>query len=176
MQAGIMPVLPCPVDLREIVGHSLAGIHCPPRAVMVSIPPGLPQVMADPAIMERVVANLTANALQYAPDGSPARLTARVRGDQVQLCIIDHGPGVPEADRNRMFAPFQRLRDTGPGVGLGLAVSLGLTEAMHGTLESKETPGGGLTMTISLPAAPIPARRDGPEASHTYPGSEEAAR
>jgi two-component system sensor histidine kinase KdpD len=69
--------------------------------------------------------------------------------------VIDYGPGVPEANRHQMFEPFQRLGDTSTtaGVGLGHTVSRGLTEAMHGTLEPEETPGGGLTLAISMAAA-----------------------
>ncbi len=70
------------------------------------------------------------------------------------LRVADRGPGVPGPGRDRIFEPFQRLGEAGTGVGLGLTVSRGLTEAMHGTLESEETPGGGLTMAISVPAAP----------------------
>jgi two-component system sensor histidine kinase KdpD len=75
------------------------------------------------------------------------------------LRIVDRGPGIPEEDRDRIFVPFQRLGDTDntSGVGLGLALSRGLTEAMGGTLEPEDTPGGGLTMTLSLPAVPAPA-------------------
>ena len=93
--------------------------------------------------------------------------TARARGGRVELRVADRGPGVPPADRETMFAPFQRLDGTEPatGIGLGLAVSRGLTEAMHGSLEPEETPGGGLTMTISLPAAPSPVHRHNPAAS-----------
>jgi two-component system, OmpR family, sensor histidine kinase KdpD len=112
--------------------------------------------------MERVIANLTANALRYSPAGSPPLLTASASSGRIELRVIDHGPGVPEADRDRMFAPFQRLGDTdsatGVGLGLGLAVSRGLTEAMRGTLQPAQTPGGGLTMTMSMPAAPRPTR------------------
>jgi len=74
----------------------------------------------------------------------------------VELRVIDHGPGIPEAERKRVFQPFQRLGDRGDrtGVGLGLVVSCGRTEAMGGTVEPEETPGGGLTMVVSLPAAP----------------------
>ena len=80
--------------------------------------------------------------LRYSPTGSPPLLTASARSGRIELRVIDWGPGVPEADRDRMFAPFQRLGDTGSttGVGLGLAVSRGLTEAMRGTLQPAQTP------------------------------------
>ena len=69
--------------------------------------------------------------------------------DRVELRVVDRGPGVPEEQREHVFAPFQRLgdRDNATGVGLGLALSRGLTEAMGGTLSAEDTPGGGLTMT-----------------------------
>jgi two-component system sensor histidine kinase KdpD len=155
LQAGALPVFPRPTDLEEIIARSLGGIGPHAQAVMVRIPSDLPQVMVDPPIMERVIANLTANALQYSPSGSPPLLAASARGGRVVLRVVDHGPGVPEADRDRIFVAFQRLGDTGStiGVGLGLTVSRGLAEAMHGTLEPEETPGGGLTMAISVPAA-----------------------
>ncbi len=84
--------------------------------------------------------------------------------------MVDRGPGIPKSQRDRIFVPFQRLGDTDntTGVGLGLALSRGLTEAMGGTLEPEETPGGGMTMTLSLPAAPTP---DGPAAGE--PGQRE---
>ncbi len=149
-----------PRHLEEIITCSLAGLGPSGRTVRVDLPPGLPKVVADPPVMERVIANLTANALLYSPSGSPPRLTASARSGRIELRVIDCGPGVPAADRDRMFAPFQRLGDTGSttGVGLGLAVSRGLTEAMRGTLQPARTPGGGLTMTMSLPAAPRPTR------------------
>lgn len=155
LQAGALPVFPRPANLGEIIERSLSGIGPQARAVMVRIPPDLPPVMADPPIMERVIANLTTNALRYSPSGSPPLLTASARGGRVILRVVDRGPGVPEADRGRIFLAFQRLGDTGStiGVGLGLTVSRGLTDAMGGTLEPAETPGGGLTMAISVPAA-----------------------
>jgi two-component system sensor histidine kinase KdpD len=124
----------------------------------VGIPDDLPEVAVDPAILERVISNLTANALRYSPPGTPPALTGSALHDRVELKIIDWGPGVPESQRTEMFVPFQRMGDTDntTGVGLGLALSRGLTEAMGGTLEPDETPGGGLTMTLSLPAAPSP--------------------
>ncbi len=155
LQAGGRGVLSRPADLEEIIGGSLGTLPAPAQAVRVSVPPGLPGVMADPAVMERVIANVTANALRYSPPGSPPLLTASARGDRVELRVIDCGPGVPVHDRERMFLPFERLSERGgtTSVGLGLAVSRGLTEAMHGTLRPEQTPGGGLTMIISMPAA-----------------------
>jgi two-component system sensor histidine kinase KdpD len=130
------------------------------RTVIIGIPPGLPPVMADPVLLERVIVNVTANALRYSPATSPPRLPASPPGDRVELGAADRGPGVLPADRHRMFLPFQRRGETASptGVGLGLTLSRGLTEAMHGTVEPEETPGGGLTMTISLPAVPGPGQ------------------
>jgi two-component system sensor histidine kinase KdpD len=163
LQAGVLPVFPRPADLQQIIAHCLGGIGPEAWPVMVRLPPGLPRVMVDPPIMERVIANLTANALRYSPSGSPPSLTASARGGRVTVRVADYGPGVPEADRDRIFAAFQRLGDARStiGVGLGLTVSRGLTEAMGGTLEPEETPGGGLTMAVSVPAAarPGPALR-----------------
>jgi two-component system sensor histidine kinase KdpD len=158
LQAGARSVFPRPAGLEEIIECSLAGLGPSGRSVRVDLPSGLPEVVADPPVMERVIANLTANALRYSPTGSPPLLTASARNGRIELSVIDCGPGVPAADRDRMFAPFQRLGETdsttGVGLGLGLAVSRGLTEAMRGTLQPAQTPGGGLTMTLSLPAAP----------------------
>jgi two-component system sensor histidine kinase KdpD len=172
LQAGALSVFPKASDLEEIVSRSLDDLGPAARLVMVEMPRTLPEVQVDPAILERVIANLTANALRFSPDGSPPLLTASTLGDRVELRIVDRGPGIPEADRDRIFVPFQRLGDTDntTGVGLGLALSRGLTEAMGGTLEPEDTPGGGLTMTLSLPAAPGPGR-----AGDGQPGRRELA-
>ena len=156
LQAGAPAVFPRPTDLGEIVAGSLDRLRPQPHAVLADIPSGLPEVMADPAVLERVIVNLVGNALRYAPAALPPLLTAGARGDRVELRVVDHGPGIPEADRKRLFLPFQRLGDPGhrTGVGLGLVVSRGLAETMGGTVEPEETPGGGLTMVVSLPAAP----------------------
>ena len=158
LQAGALAVFPRPADLSEIVARSLDDLGPGARVVRVDIPDDLPEVAVDPGILERVIANLTANALRYSPASAPPALTGSALGGRVELRIIDRGPGIPAEHRDQMFVPFQRLGDTDntTGVGLGLALSRGLTEAMGGTLEPDETPGGGLTMMLSLPAVPGP--------------------
>jgi two-component system sensor histidine kinase KdpD len=156
LQAGALSLFPRPTGLDEVVARALDSLEPLGSDIDVDIPESLPAVIADPAILERVVVNLTENAVRYSPAGKPPLLAASVLGDRVELRVIDRGPGIPEEDKERMFVPFQRLGDTDntTGVGLGLALSRGLTEAMGGTLTAEDTPGGGLTMTVSLPAAP----------------------
>jgi len=151
LQAGQLSVFPRRAVLRDIVAHAVDEVG----PVMVRVPDDLPEVIADPALMERVIVNLACNAVRYAPPGTLPLLTARADRDRVELHVVDFGPGIPGTQRDHAFLPFQQLGDTGksPGVGLGLTLSRGLTEAMGGTLEPRETPGGGLTMVISLPAA-----------------------
>ena len=158
LQAGALSVFPRPAGLDEIVARALDDIGAPAAKVTVDIPDSLPEVRVDPAILERVIVNLTQNALRYSPPGTPPLLAASALDDRVELRVVDRGPGIPRAQQDRMFVPFQRLGDTDntTGVGLGLALSRGLTEAMGGTLDPEETPGGGLTMTLSLPAVPDP--------------------
>jgi two-component system sensor histidine kinase KdpD len=173
LQAGAMSVFPRPAGLDEIVARSLDDLGPDSRAVVVDVPASLPEVQVDPAILERVIANLTSNALQYSPAGSPPLLTASALAGRVELRVVDRGPGIPATDRDRMFRPFQRLGDTDntTGVGLGLALARGLTEAMGGTLDPDETPGGGLTMTLSLPAAQDQADQRGLPGPRGLPGT-----
>jgi two-component system sensor histidine kinase KdpD len=156
LQTGALSVFPRPAWLDEIVARALDHLGPSSKDVIVDIPDSVPEVQVDPAILERVIVNLTSNALRYSPPGKPPLLAASALGDRVELRVMDKGPGIPASDRDRIFVPFQRLGDTDntTGVGLGLALSRGLTEAMGGTLEPEETPAGGLTMIVSLPAAP----------------------
>jgi two-component system sensor histidine kinase KdpD len=159
LQAGALSVFPRPAGLDEVVARALDDLGEVGHTVVVEIPDSLPAVRVDPGILERVIVNLTQNALRYSPEGKPPLLIASSLGDWVELRVVDRGPGIPKSQRDRIFVPFQRLGDTDntTGVGLGLALSRGLTEAMGGTLEPEETPGGGMTMTLSLPAVPTPA-------------------
>jgi two-component system sensor histidine kinase KdpD len=161
LQAGAVSPALSPADVPAVVDRALTWLEDPDRGrVELGWPADIPPVLADPGLLERVVANLVGNAVQHAPTG-PVTLTASAVDGQVELRVTDHGAGVPTLDRERVFEPFQRLGDrpSGQGVGLGLAVARGLTEAMGGSLAAEDTPGGGLTMVVSLQsadAAPAP--------------------
>jgi two-component system sensor histidine kinase KdpD len=158
LQAGALTPVSAPADLTAVVHSALSWLDEPERArIEVAAPDDLPAVLADPGLLERVVANLADNATRHARGGPVVLRTGAVAG-RVELRVVDRGPGVGAADKERVFAPFQRLGDApaGQGVGLGLAVARGLTEAMGGTLTAEDTPGGGLTMVVSLAAAPVP--------------------
>ncbi|MFC4050487.1 DUF4118 domain-containing protein [Actinomadura syzygii] len=152
LQAGVLGIAARPLALDEVVPRALDDVGEGER-VSVRLDPELPEVAADPALLERVLVNLIGNAVRHSPSGEPVLLTAGAIQDRVELRIADRGPGVRPADRERIFQPFQRLddRDNHTGVGLGLALARGLTEAMGGELVPEDTPGGGLTMIVALP-------------------------
>jgi two-component system, OmpR family, sensor histidine kinase KdpD len=105
-----------------------------------------------------VVANLVDNAVAHSPPDAPVRVEAGQVGDRVLVRIVDRGPGIPPSERERVFQPFQRTGDRrrsprGAGVGLGLAVARGFTQAMGGDLVVDDTPGGGTTMVLDLAVA-----------------------
>jgi two-component system sensor histidine kinase KdpD len=156
LQAGALSLDVRPVNLDEIVPLALDGEHLAVGRVEVSNIDDVPPVLADPGLLQRAIAHLVANAVRFSPPSQRVLLTASSLGGRVEMRVADHGPGIRQEDRERVFRPFQRFgdRDNETGVGLGLALSRGLAEAMGGNLEPEDTPGGGLTMVISLPAAP----------------------
>ncbi|MEU6746251.1 ATP-binding protein [Spirillospora sp. NPDC046719] len=151
LQAGSLGISPSRVAAEDVVARAIGDTDR--DAVEIHIPDGLPEMVADPALLERVLANLIANAVRFNPHGEPVVITASAHGDRLELRVIDRGPGIPPADRDRVFQPFQRLgdRDNETGVGLGLALARGLAEAMDGDITPEETPGGGLTMILTMP-------------------------
>ena len=155
LQAGALSVSAQPVGLEEIVPAALHSLGRRASRVHTEVPETLPRVLADSGLLERALANLIDNALRHCPEGTEVRVVADPTGDEyVDLRVVDHGPGVPESERKRIFVPFQQLGDVSGanGVGLGLAVVRGFVEAMEGSIEGKDTPGGGLTMIVRLRA------------------------
>lgn len=162
------------VGYDEVVAGALSGLDGRVR-IAVEVDESLPHVLADPGLLERVVANVVDNAVRHGVLATPRRvdvngdgeitadepaiaIRASAYADRVELRIVDHGKGLPKKAVDSVFTPFQRLgdREATPGVGLGLSVAKGFTEAMDGTIRAEHTPGGGLTMVISLPAESSP--------------------
>jgi two-component system sensor histidine kinase KdpD len=154
LETGVVRLDRRSVGWEEIVAAALATVPNPDdHPIHVAVDETLPEIEADPALLERAVANVVANALRH---GGPraVEIGARQLADHVELVIADHGPGVPVEDREKIFEPFQRLGDQGgAGVGLGLAVAHGFVAAMGGAISTEDTPGGGLTLRIAMPTA-----------------------
>jgi len=166
LQAGVIGVALRPVAIDDVVGGALDELRLAPGQVTLDLS-AVPMVDADAALLQRAVVNLLTNAVRFSPAGSPPVLATSQFGDRVQLRVIDRGPGIPDDKRDEVFVPFQRLGDVDntAGVGLGLSLSKGFVEAMGGTLEAEDTPGGGLTMVIELPV--VRTSRGLPVVEHT---------
>ncbi|WP_097227720.1 ATP-binding protein [Streptomyces sp. OV198] len=178
LQAGVLTLNLRATTLEEVLPAALADT---PEVVVGDLEE-VPAVLADPPLLERVIANLVGNAVRHSPAERKVLLTPSTHAGRVEVRVVDRGPGLPPslklsvppeqggtAVRDRLFEPFQRLGDTDntTGLGLGLALSRGLTEAMDGTLTPEDTPGGGLTMVLSLPFA---ERVDLPSDTHSVGG------
>ncbi|MGW2934969.1 ATP-binding protein [Streptomyces sp. NPDC001156] len=151
LEAGALTLKLRVTTLEEVLPMAMSDFSGVEAGNLEDIPP----VLVDPPLLERVIANLVSNAARHNPAGATVLVTASALAGRVELRVIDRGPGLPPTGRDRLFEPFQRLGDTDntTGLGLGLALSKGLAEAMNGTLTPEDTPGGGLTMVLSLPVA-----------------------
>jgi len=158
LQMGAINPLVTEVDLDDAVAWTLDTIPGSQR-IRVDISEALPPALVDPGLLDRVLANIVENALRHTPPDAPITLRITPPADptagRLQVRVVDRGDGVPPARQQHLFVPFQRLGDVpnGDGLGLGLAVARGLTEAMGGTVTAEDTPGGGLTVVVDVPAA-----------------------
>jgi two-component system, OmpR family, sensor histidine kinase KdpD len=153
LQTGIVTASLMDVVVSDAVSGALSTLDNTDRErVTVAIPRGLAEVVADRALLERVIANLVANSLAADPVGH-IEIAASVVDGFVNLRVIDHGPGIPPERRDAVFQPFQRFSDrgNGSGLGLGLAICQGFCDAMEVGLQLSETQGGGTTATVALP-------------------------
>lgn len=155
LKAGVLKVARQAVWLDELVPPALAELGPAAHAVTLRLPDDLPPAVGDAALITRVLVNVIGNALKHAPAAQSPLVSGSASPAGVSLRVVDHGPGIAQSDREQVFRPFQRLGDTDnrAGLGLGLALSRGLVEAMDGSLEPEQTPGGGLTMVLTLPMA-----------------------
>ena len=126
------------------------------QALALEIAPDLPQIEADRDRIRQVLVNLLTNANEYCPQGANIGVKARRAGAEVEIDVIDDGPGIPEQQLEHIFERFSR-GDAGEtqrvgGTGLGLAISKSLIELHGGTIGAESTPGEGSTFRIRLPA------------------------
>jgi two-component system, OmpR family, sensor histidine kinase KdpD len=147
-------------SVAEVVGPVVRRARAASRQrVDVDVPDELAPVLVDPVRLDQVLTNLLDNARGYAGAG-PVEVVARQAGDTVELRVIDHGPGIPVPERERVFGQFYRLKGGGKrpeGTGMGLAICRGIVQAHGGSLRIETTPGGGATFVLSLPVSPRPA-------------------
>nr|WP_296773931.1 sensor histidine kinase KdpD [Rhodococcus sp. (in: high G+C Gram-positive bacteria)] len=154
LQAGAVRPTLQPVYVEDAVQRALVGSTATADNVRIDV--GETAVLADIGLLERVIANVVDNSVRHAP-ASEIRISATQFGERVSIAVADGGPGIAAGAKATMFDAFQRLgdRNTSVGVGLGLSVVRGFVEAMGGTVEASDTPGGGLTVTVELSAAEL---------------------
>lgn len=162
VQAGALAVAIETLDVEDVLPTVLEDLDAPPGSVLLHAADDLPPVRADAVLLQRILVNLLSNAQRFSPPDRPAELLLSAFAGSVEVRVIDHGPGVAADRRDAIFEPFQRLTDSdnGTGIGLGLALSRGFAEGMGAALEVEDTPGGGLTMVLRMPAATDRAEGD----------------
>jgi two-component system NtrC family sensor kinase len=159
-----------PTNLNQVIERSLrlvqhqldlAGIHVEPQ-----LDPNLPQVQCDAAQIEQVLLALIVNAIDAMPQGGNLWLNTSCdpKADQIRIVVRDDGTGIPADILPRLFEPFLTTKETGRGVGLGLAISRSILERHSGTIEVQSELGRGTTFTLTLPAqdSPTAARAGAP--------------
>ena len=150
---GAIPVQLGPIALKEIFDEVNRVVAVEPK---ITIDPPDTTVEADRDHLSRVLINLVENAAKYAPD-SEIEIYGWQRGTRGFIAVVDHGPGIPVEQRERVFERFTQLdqsdtRSKG-GTGLGLSIVRSLTDVMRGSVRIEATEGGGATFVIELPLA-----------------------
>jgi two-component system, OmpR family, sensor histidine kinase KdpD len=148
-----------PVDVAELLEVARDSVGRGRELVRLGLEPRLPELRADPAQLERAFANLFENAIRHG-DGRPVMVRSRVAGDRLDLRVVDQGPGIAEAEWERIFEPFYRGANGAAarsGTGLGLAIAKGFVEANGGEIAVESLPGQGTSFVVSFTVAPVEA-------------------
>ncbi|PLS31815.1 histidine kinase [Bifidobacterium margollesii] len=155
LREGALPLSLVATDVVGAIIPLFDDLNIGPWKVDLDIAPGLPLVVADPALLRRALSNVMVNALRFTPDDKRVRIAASTFNGIVEIRVVDQGPGVPDESKEEIFVPFHRLGDTDntTGLGLGMALSKGFVESMGGVISAEDTPGGGLTIVIALRTA-----------------------
>jgi two-component system sensor histidine kinase KdpD len=168
LRAGALVPEVVDTTVAEVVHIAVARLAPADAARLdIDLDPELPFVRVDEVLVQHALANLIENAVAYAPVG-PIRIEAHADAEHVEIRVVDHGPGIPEGERERVFEEFVRLPTPSPrpGSGLGLSVARGLAEASGGSVRCTATPGGGATIVLTIPSSVLPAE-------NAVPGAEE---
>ncbi|MBX6378384.1 MAG: DUF4118 domain-containing protein, partial [Clostridia bacterium] len=161
IESGAMRLRPDWTDLHDLVGTALnrLGPRLQDRPLTVDIPEDLPLVQVDSVLMEQTLVNLLDNALRYSPPGSAVEIRARAERERIVVTVADRGPGVPEAELERIFEKFYRYHGPGGrtgGTGLGLSIARGVVEAHGGQILARNREEGGLEVEFTIPRSPAP--------------------
>jgi two-component system sensor histidine kinase KdpD len=153
LEAGVLVPHKQPQDLAELVRAVLVRLRplTAGRDVQLTIADDLPLVSCDYGQVDQIVTNLLENATRHTPEGTPIEVRLTADGEVARLEVIDHGAGIPPAERERLFRPFERGQTRAPGSGLGLSIAQGLAEAHGGWLEVGDSPAGGTSFCLTLP-------------------------
>jgi two-component system sensor histidine kinase VicK len=159
LDAGSLPYVMRPIDLREVVTAVLDEQRLSLEAVPLELDmPEPTMVQGDPDRLHQVIANLVSNAVKFSDKGTPVRITVTSAGGEVELAVRDEGIGVEPGDISQLFERFVRVAQPGeqeriPGTGLGLYIARSIVEAHHGRIWAESTPGQGSVFHVVLPAA-----------------------
>ncbi len=142
-------------DIKDLIKAALeqVGNRHGPHPVHINIPDNIPYILVDPGLMIQAFINILDNSFKYSPSESSVDITAELRGEQVEIAIIDHGPGIPPEDLERVFDKFYRLQrpNSVAGTGLGLSIVRGIIEAHGGAVNAGNSPNGGTLIRLELP-------------------------
>ena len=159
----------CSID--EVINAAIDDLRLAPERFSLALDADLPLVRADAAQLERAFANLLENGARYS-GGHPVSIRGRVTGGRLLVRVVDRGPGIPPAQRDRVFEPFYRAGSASAGhrgSGLGLAIVRGFVEANGGRVSVESLPGQGTSFVVEFPAELL--RRDEPVPDTTASGT-----
>ncbi|MBN1314688.1 MAG: DUF4118 domain-containing protein [Anaerolineales bacterium] len=155
LEAGVRKVKPEFYDVQDLVGVALErlGVRLDERDIIIKVPETLPPAPIDLPLMAQALFNLVDNALKYSPRDCPIVIDAKVVDTNLQLAVIDEGPGIPAEDSMRIFNKFYRVQRSSEvaGIGLGLPISMGIVEAHGGRISVANRSKGGAVFTIIIP-------------------------
>ena len=158
LEQGAVALEPEDLDVRVLLSEIVADhqILAKQRRQWFALdaPADIMKVSADRGRLRQALSNLVGNAIKYAPTGTPINVRAQKQNGLFRIAVSDHGPGIPPEERGHMFEKFFRGRGVGstPGAGLGLSIARSLVVLHGGTLDYEDTPGGGTTFVVCLPA------------------------